>query len=259
MTEVGNLVADRTGGSNVGKSNKKQSPQEAWMDLLQASVESAPTSIQSHLQRMVTTLDNIPRKEKQFRNFAMNSLNLGRGTHASQIVDTIWKHLSQQRERQKQEREASAPSSTQSKKDSSTSKHTDQTQSSATQGDADNKSKPKAAMPSDDSDSDDNEEEPRNKASATSTSAPDNSKKSSSVAKTNQSKSNFKTVKKATKKILKEAPGKSMKYKKLTKKLHKMLEKEDCTKEETIGLLEKVIAKEKKKYALDGKDIKLIV
>mmetsp|Transcript_35378 Transcript_35378/g.85621 ORF Transcript_35378/g.85621 Transcript_35378/m.85621 type:complete len:300 (-) Transcript_35378:1325-2224(-) len=246
MTEVGNLVADRTGGS---KSKKKQSPQEAWMDLLESSVESAPNSVQSHLRRMVTTLDNIPRKEKQFRNFAMNSLNLGRGSQATQVVDAIWKHLSQQREKQKQEREAAAAAAEASK---STKKEEKQAPKQTTNGQStdkeETKSTPKATISSDDSESD-------AKGSTNNMKSTSESKK-----KSNSKKSNYKSVKKATKKILKKAPGKSMKLKRLQKQLMEMkCAGDDCSEEELAGLLEKVVSKESKKFQLDGKEIKIIV
>jgi hypothetical protein len=250
MTEVGNLVADRTGGGHGGGSTnakkKKQSPQEAWMDLLQSSVDTAPVSIQSHLRNMVTTLDNIPRKEKQFRNFAMNSLNLGRGAQASKILDAIWNHLSEQREKQKIEREAAAAAAAAA----SSTTTTKDTREPTT---AKDESEPKIAIPSESEDNNDTDgtTEAQDKSQQQRQSTTSTTKSSKS-----KSKSTYKTVKQTTKKILKKAPGKSMKYKKLQKQLREMI---GCTKEEVSELLEKVIAKEGKKYTLDGKDIKIIV
>ena len=248
MTEVGNLVADRTGGS---KSKKKQSPQEAWMDLLESSVESAPNSIQSHLRRMVTTLDNIPRKEKQFRNFAMNSLNLGRGSQATQVVDAIWKHLSQQREKQKQEREAAAAAVEASKSTKKEEKHVPKTTTNEQFSEREEaKSKHKAAISSDDSDSGVKQEK----------NTPATTKSDSKITTASSKKSTYKAVKKATKKMLKKAPGKSMKLKKLQKQLIEMkCAGDDCSEEELAGLLKRVVSKESKKFQLDGKNIKIIV
>ena len=250
MTEVGNLVADRTGGS---KSKKKQSPQEAWMDLLESSVESAPNSIQSHLRRMVTTLDNIPRKEKQFRNFAMNSLNLGRGSQATRVVDEIWKHLSQQREKQKQEREAAAVAAEASKTTKKEEKHVPKQTNNGQLTISDKeetRSKPKAAISSDDSDSGAKED----------INTPATTKSDNKKTTANSKKSTYKAVKKATKKMLKKAPGKSMKLKKLQKHLIEMkCAGDDCSEEELAGLLKRVVSKESKKFQLDGKNIKIIV
>ena len=168
MTEVGNLVADRSSGGGGGKSKKKQSPQEAWMDLLQSSVESAPPAIQSHLRHMVTTLDNIPRKEKQFRNFAMNSLNLGRGAQASQVLDAIWKHLSQQRGKQKQEREAATNAANLAKAaaeaETATAKKEEKLPKQTIANghvDGNTTSRSKATISSDDGDSDSKEDSPK--------------------------------------------------------------------------------------------------
>jgi hypothetical protein len=49
-------------------------------------------------------LDNIPRKEKQFRNFTANSLNL-RGKNGDAVVGEIWKVLNVERERRQAEKE----------------------------------------------------------------------------------------------------------------------------------------------------------
>jgi hypothetical protein len=97
MTEVDNLVAAR------GTKNKKLSPQEAWMELLHSSIPTAPPSIKSYLQTMVQ-LDNVPRKEKQFRNFATNSLNF-RGNNAKKELDSIWNFLKKQKEKQQKQKE----------------------------------------------------------------------------------------------------------------------------------------------------------
>ena len=44
----------------------------------------------------MSTLDNVPRKEKPFYNFTANSLNL-KNKHGSEIVSQIWKFLSDRR------------------------------------------------------------------------------------------------------------------------------------------------------------------
>jgi hypothetical protein len=79
-----------------GNNKTKKNPQEAWNELIATSSLTAPASIIRHLE-MLASLDNVPRKPKQFRNFTANSLNL-RGSQATTIVDAMWKHLSQLRD-----------------------------------------------------------------------------------------------------------------------------------------------------------------
>ena len=62
------------------------------MDLIQESVDEVPGHLKHHLQVMAG-LDNVPRKEKQFRNFTTNSLNLKGQRNADSIVTEIWDFL----------------------------------------------------------------------------------------------------------------------------------------------------------------------
>lgn len=83
------------------RATKKQNvtPQQAWMDLIVAAIDIAPTpQIQSYLRSM-STLDNVPRKEKAFYNFTSNSLNL-RGPRGQATVAEIWMYLKSTREQQ---------------------------------------------------------------------------------------------------------------------------------------------------------------
>lgn len=73
------------------KCNRKFTPQEAWMEIIVECAEKCPKSLSSHLQQ-ISTLDNVPRKEKAFRNFASNSLRLR--DPQSKIVSDIWNHIS---------------------------------------------------------------------------------------------------------------------------------------------------------------------
>jgi cell growth-regulating nucleolar protein len=89
------------------KKNAKKNPQEAWTALIAAAAESAPSALKSYMQRLAE-LDNVPRKEKPFRNWAANSLNL-RGQQAS-VTASLWEYLSdvwgrEQAERKKVEDE----------------------------------------------------------------------------------------------------------------------------------------------------------
>jgi hypothetical protein len=88
---------------------KKRNPQQEWMDVVESSVATAPNHLKSHLRTMAG-LDNIPRKEKQFRNFTENSLSL-RGKDAA-ILGEIWNLLKKehnqrqaQKEKERQQKE----------------------------------------------------------------------------------------------------------------------------------------------------------
>ena len=61
------------------------------MEVIHKALSSSPPALTSHLESL-STYDNVPRKEKAFRNFASNSLRL-RGGNSASIVDSIWKHL----------------------------------------------------------------------------------------------------------------------------------------------------------------------
>jgi hypothetical protein len=67
------------------------------MELIEASANDAPPGLKDHLVHLAS-LGNVPRKEKQFRNFTANSLNL-RGRQES-VVSDVWKHLSALRQKE---------------------------------------------------------------------------------------------------------------------------------------------------------------
>jgi cell growth-regulating nucleolar protein len=77
---------------------KKRNPQEEWMDLIERASAIAPMGMQQQLQSLAS-MGNVPRKEKQFRNFATNSLNL-RGKQATDFLDQIWKFLNEMRNKE---------------------------------------------------------------------------------------------------------------------------------------------------------------
>ena len=57
-----------------------------------------------HIEKILA-YENVPRKEKPFRNFASNSLNLyGRDGEAT--IASLWKHFSNVRQKQAEEKEA---------------------------------------------------------------------------------------------------------------------------------------------------------
>ena len=96
--------------NNTGK-GRKRNPQEEWMDLIAraasnvASSSSSPSSSSSssntillqHQLKTLAGLGNVPRKEKQFRNFAANSLNLGGNKHQMDALDQVWAYLNAMR------------------------------------------------------------------------------------------------------------------------------------------------------------------
>ena len=245
MTEVGNLVANRSGHAN----KKKASPQEAWMELLHASVETAPSTIKQHLQQMVT-LDNIPRKEKQFRNFASNSLHLRHGPEGKKTLDAIWGYLNEQRETLKKQRAETERKAKEQKELQKQKQQEKQKQSAKDEED------------NDASDSDSGEETstpaapPAVATTINTASISDSSDVENKIAKKSDDETIYKSVKKATKKMLKKAPGHSMKFKSLQKALR---EKVGVDKRKLQEVMDQVVAKESKKFMVEGKQIRLVV
>jgi hypothetical protein len=76
--------------------NKKKSPQEMWVELLAASGAEAPAHLR-HYMSDLSTCDNVPRKEKQFKNFVANSMKIPKHT-----VQEIWDILKQRKEEDQQ-------------------------------------------------------------------------------------------------------------------------------------------------------------
>ncbi len=66
------------------------------MEVISESMSSCPPALSTYLQTL-STYDNVPRKEKAFRNFASNSLKL-RGASGDEIVGSLWKQLQSVRE-----------------------------------------------------------------------------------------------------------------------------------------------------------------
>ncbi len=83
-----------------GGTGKKLNPQEAWNDLIQEASsrkEEADASIRGFLDAL-TSCTNVPRKEKQFKNFTSNSLKI-RGQDSK--VKLIWDFLCSIRDEKK--------------------------------------------------------------------------------------------------------------------------------------------------------------
>ena len=90
------------------RKNGKVPPQQLWMNLITDSVNQAPRQLKHYLQTMAT-LDNVPRKEKPFRNFTANSLNL-RGKSGEATIIEMWNYLRDLREKRQQNTQQSATS-----------------------------------------------------------------------------------------------------------------------------------------------------
>lgn len=87
--------AEKYEGSLFKPKASKQSPQDAWMSIVEEAAKTAtkaPASIQSHLSRLCD-FGNVPRNQKKFGNFLKNSLRL----YSEQVIDTIWKYLEDMR------------------------------------------------------------------------------------------------------------------------------------------------------------------
>ncbi|CAM9170771.1 unnamed protein product [Chrysoparadoxa australica] len=82
----------------------KRNPQQEWMNLIEESIDEAPSTVKAQLVRMAE-LGNVPRQEKKFRAFCANSLRLG-----GAAMNQTWGYLSsrkQQREEEKKNNKAS--------------------------------------------------------------------------------------------------------------------------------------------------------
>lgn len=192
------------------------------MDIVESCVETCPGPLKNYLQTM-STLDNVPRQEKKFRNWSANSLNL-RGRNEV-ITGHIWTVLQEEREkRQKQKEEVKAQQDEQKKR---------------AQEEAASKA-PEKASKDDDSDSDDDDEK---------SDKPDKKKSETKICP--------KKVKKAMKKALKKAPNKSMKVKEMRKLLGEQLSIPKSADKRLKEMVLQAPEISKSKIIVDGKIIKL--
>ncbi|CAJ1954418.1 unnamed protein product [Cylindrotheca closterium] len=212
---------------------KKRNPQEEWMDIVETCAQSAPAHLKNYLETM-TDLDNIPRKEKQFRNFTMNSLNLrGRG---EAIVGEVWNLLKAEREKRtaaKQEQEAKKKHEVELRKKEDGEKNRRETKQTAV---ADN---------SDDDSAGDNEDTKKSKG------------QSKEPPSTSSESVDKKKVKKLMKKALKKAPDRKMKLKSLRKQLETEMGLSKKSKKMLKELLLQVPKSKKSNILIDGKMISM--
>ena len=59
--------------------------------MISDACETAPPNLKEYMQ-LLSSYDNVPRKEKPFRNFSANSLKL-RGASGEATITSIWTHL----------------------------------------------------------------------------------------------------------------------------------------------------------------------
>lgn len=93
---------------NDTSTNRKLTPQETWMSILDESVNDPKSNCPPTLVPYIQTIlmyDNAPRKEKAFRNFASNSLKLY-GREGESIISSLWKHFCVIRQKRVDEKEA---------------------------------------------------------------------------------------------------------------------------------------------------------
>lgn len=200
----------------------KRNPQQEWMDVVRSCVSSSPPHLRNYMQTMAG-LDNIPRKEKQFRNLASNSLGL-RGSNGK-IVDEIWNCLQNEREKRMAVKGQQQQQEDQKQKKQVQQELQEDTTEMSHNGD----------------------ESSLNPKVDTLVSEMGNAK---SIGKTDAKK-----VKSAAKKVLKKAPNRSMK----TKELRKLLGKElpSLAKDRLKELLADATKSTKSKLKVDGKMISL--
>ena len=200
------------------------------MDLVETCVDTAPAHLKSYMRTMAG-LDNIPRKEKQFRNFTANSLNL-RGKNES-IVGEIWELLKTEREKRQQQKEQQQQQQEQQNKESKEKEKTAQQD--------DTIEKVKEILPS-------------SEATTTKDSDSDENNKVSDDDELDE-----KVVQKAIKKALKKAPNHSMKVKELRNLVGEKLGLPKSAKKRLKALLETApISLKKTKVKVDGKMISLL-
>lgn len=168
---------------------------------------------------MLATLDNVPRKPKQFRNFTANSLNL-RGRQATDIVDAMWNHLSMLRDK---EQETKKKEEDEQKRIQEEREREEERKRSGTE-----------------------------KTSKAQGSSENDEKKSMDRNGAKDSNISSKKVKKAMKKVLKKAPGRSMKLKALRKAVQTYLECGDSGRLKMKKLIRQELA-ESNKIKVEGK------
>uniref|UniRef100_A0A7S4HW90 Zinc finger C2H2 LYAR-type domain-containing protein n=1 Tax=Odontella aurita TaxID=265563 RepID=A0A7S4HW90_9STRA len=230
---------NRKGESQKGK---KMTPQEAWNHVLVTAAESAPQSIRHNVEQL-SCMDNVPRKEKQFRNFAVNSLRL-RGRDANRVVDAVWSHLAKVREEEQKRREGGQ----QTKGDQSG--NGSKEREGARSGDSHDKVQCIVIEPTEQAQGGEGDK-------ADAKGSCDNNQVEGTQSNGGSKEVCPKLVKKTMKKLLKKAPNRTMKVKELRQEVKTRLMLKGLEKE-----LKKVVAQQinvsRKKIKVDGKLVTLL-
>lgn len=212
-----------TGHRQQQQKGKKISPQDAWNQTIQVAAETAPPSLKSYMDQL-TMVENVPRKEKQFRNFTVNSLRL-KGPGGEIVKGEIWTLLVKVREEEKRRKEEDD-------------KNTNHTEPISQKEDKvpDSSENSKAVSESDDELLKIN----NNKTSATDLPSE-------------------KSVTKAMKKALKKSPNKQLKFKALRKQVQESLSFKagKVGKKEWKKLLQQCVDANSKKLVIHGKTVAL--
>ena len=107
-------------------SNRKLTPQEIWISIINESLHSCPPNLTHHIETIIS-YENVPRKEKAFRNFASNSLKLY-GQRGDATISSLWKHFNAIRQKRAEEKEASLKKKNESHKNNEKDKSIDSEQ-----------------------------------------------------------------------------------------------------------------------------------
>ena len=215
----------KKGGVN-GKSPKKMSKQERWLECVADAAQTAPAELRPHFERMAM-LDNVPFKPKQFRNFAMNSLS--RGGTQQKLVDDMWNLLKgnfdKEMEKVNNQGGSAAKNGGEAKEDV-----------------ADENAKQQKG------EQDNNNSEPKEGSSE------------AEESKASESLVDAKTIKKTMKSILRKAPNRTMKSKKLRKDILKTLALKKAFEKKVEGIMTKHVESNPEKivFSGDGKKVTLL-
>jgi len=214
-----------TGHRDQQQKAKKLSPQDAWNQTIEVAAETAPPSLKSYMDQL-TMLENVPRKQKQFCNFTVNSLRL-RGPHGEKVKGEIWVLLTKVREEEKKRREEN-DKNVQQKKPTS--------QKVEDVSDSSSESETKAVSESD------NEHLNNKNDKRTATDLP-----------------SVKVVTKAMKKVLKKSSNKQLKFKSLRKQVQESLsfKADKDAKKEWKKLMQLCVDSNPNKMVMDGKTVAL--
>mmetsp|Transcript_4216 Transcript_4216/g.10726 ORF Transcript_4216/g.10726 Transcript_4216/m.10726 type:complete len:296 (-) Transcript_4216:40-927(-) len=221
-----------TGHGNGQQRGKKLTPQEAWNQTIQIAAETAPSSLKSYMDQLAM-LENVPRKEKQFRNFTVNSLRL-RGPNGEKAKGDIWALLTKVREDEKRRKE-----------------------------EEDKQKKQQQAKPTPKGEEtvlpDSFETERTNAAISVSDDEPSNTDNSNKDSPPDPDLPSEKAVTKAMKKVLKKAPQKQLKFKYLRKEVQESLSFKAGKngKKKWKKLLKECVDANPKKLVMDGKIVSL--